>query len=97
MSHGFLMVQSEVSLLPLCVGRSRQAGGGGSARTAPATREASSWAGSKVVQGQTPHLGGRGQNPPLRGRGARRLHGGHAYVWTQRHWQAGEGTINLHP
>lgn len=33
LSHGFLMVQIEVSLLPLCVGRSHQAGGG-SARTA---------------------------------------------------------------
>lgn len=33
LSHGFLMVQIEVSLLPLRVGRSRQAGGG-SARMA---------------------------------------------------------------
>lgn len=44
-SHGFLMVQIEVSLLPLCVGRSHQAGGE-SANTDPAAPAASCWAGS---------------------------------------------------
>lgn len=63
LSHGFLTVQIEVSLLPLCVGRSHQAGGG-SVRAAPATCAASSWAGSKVVQGQDPPTqGAEGRAP----------------------------------
>ena len=71
LSHGFLMVQIEVSLLPLRVGRSRQAGRGSAMTALPPVKPA---AGLGLRSGR-----GRA---PTRGIGdARRLHGGQAHVW----------------
>lgn len=58
MSHGFLMVQIEVSLLPLRVGRSRQAGRG-SARTALPPVKPAAGLGLRLGGGRAP-LGGQG-------------------------------------
>ena len=73
LSHGFLMVQIEVSLLPLRVGRSRQAGGGSARMALPPVKSAAGL-GLRSCRGRA----------PIRGTGdAWRLHGGLAHVWAQ--------------
>ena len=56
LSHGFLMVQIEVSLLPLRVGRSRQAGRG-SARTALPPVKPAAGLGLRSGRGRAPTWG----------------------------------------